>query len=32
MSIATYAPDLVKWTQRDMKKIMNIGKPPDEDK
>ena len=30
MSVAAYAPDLVKWTPKDIKKIMQLDKPPGE--
>ena len=32
VSMAAYAPDIVKWTQKDLKKIMNIDKDPNEDR
>ena len=30
MSVAAYAPDLVKWTPKDIKKIMQLDKAPGE--
>ena len=31
ISVAAYAPDIVKWTQKDMKKIMSIDKDPNQE-
>jgi hypothetical protein len=32
VTVAAYAPDIVKWTQKEMKKIMAIDKDPNEDR
>jgi RecA-family ATPase len=32
VSVAAYAPDIVKWTAKDMKKIMAIDKGPNDDR
>lgn len=32
ISVAAYAPDVVKWTQKDMKKIMSIDKDPNDNR
>jgi len=31
VSVAAYAPDIVKWTEKDMRKIMQIDRDPNAD-